>query len=123
MKMVKIRFSQEEISLMDAKEAIWFSENTLNSYRHKWAPIVLILFFLMFGLGLLMGITISRDVQADSEARQPKAGVSVLWLEAPNNSIRIRVEPPEEVETMKSLQDYLNKFPGAKVTGQPLAAQ
>jgi len=45
----------------------------------------------------------------------PKPGVTILYL-GEVDGIRIRVEP-EDREVLKKLEEYLDKFPGAKVKG------
>ena len=54
---------------------------------------------------------------------EPKLGASVLWLQANQHTVSVRVEGERgapDPETMQSLQKHLDAFPGAKVQGVPL---
>jgi len=68
-------------------------------------------------IGVVGGFIIGRQSRDTvTENRQEKPGVQVLYLADPG-IIRIRVEPKDDVETTKALEEHIKKFPGAKVQG------
>jgi|SRR3989344_8015265 len=59
-----------------------------------------------------------REVPND-RLHKEKFGVEVLYLAEPG-SIRIRIEPKEDVETARALEEHIKNFVGARVQGESL---
>jgi len=89
--------------------------------KHSGLPLNLGLFLatVLFLVVLIVAMT-PPWAPEKTKPEVPKSDSIVLWIEEAPGSIRVRVEPPTDRETIQQLKEYLDKFPSAKVRGMPL---
>ena len=94
--------------------------------RVRWLVVLILAPLLTFSLGYLLGLAQTRVnnqqnalVNGDEENR-PEV-TQVLYL-SDSSGIKIRFEP-EDKETQRALENYLEKFPRASVKGHTFVAK